>query len=158
VITAISGYELAKFLHVATVVVAFGAPFAYPFFVGLAERSAPQSVPGVLRAIVTSDRFLVTPGLLIVLVAGIWAMGELDVDASESWITVGFLAILALGGLIHGLYDPAARRAIAIAERDLAEGPELSPEYRALSARMNVIGGLEGAVVIVAVFFMVVKP
>jgi hypothetical protein len=47
---------------------------------------------------------------------------------------------------------------MALAERDLAAGGELSDEYRRISAQMARVGQLAGLIVAVTIFFMVVKP
>ena len=49
-------------------------------------------------------------------------------------------------------------RAVPTVERDLREGDELSAEYRALSHRIGLADLVAGIVVLVAAFFMVVKP
>jgi hypothetical protein len=85
-------------------------------------------------------------------------MAEGDWDASESWLTVGFIAIIVLFGLVHAYFNPRASKAIALAERDLGAGGELSDEYKALSRQMARAGQLAGLIVAVTIFFMVVKP
>ena len=56
-------YDLVLFVHVAAVVVAFGATFGYPFFQAVVERISPRSVPAMLRAMHMSSRYLVLPAL-----------------------------------------------------------------------------------------------
>jgi hypothetical protein len=60
--------------------------------------------------------------------------------------------------LVHAFFLPQGRKAVDIAERDLAAGGELSAEYRTVSARIARVGQLAGLIVVVAIFFMVVKP
>jgi uncharacterized membrane protein len=158
VLATITAYFVGKFIHVLAVVLAFGPTFGYGFFVGFADTKAPAAVPAVHRAANMANLFLVTPGMIVVLAAGIYLMVKGDYDASESWITVGFIAIIALFGLVHAFFLPQGRKAVAIAERDLAAGGELSAEYRAVSARIARVGQLAGLIVAVAIFFMVVKP
>src|SRR5688500_7550191 len=68
---AIQVYDLVLFVHVTAAVVALGATFAYPFFQTVVERVSPRSVPAMFRAMHTSSRYLVTPGLFVVLAAGL---------------------------------------------------------------------------------------
>jgi len=158
VLAEITAYNVGKFIHVLTVVLAFGPTFGYGFFIGLADSTSPTSVPTVHRAVRMTNLFLVTPAMILLLAAGIYLMAEGDWDAGASWITVGFIAIIALLGLVHAYFNPRTSKAIALAERDLAAGGELSAEYQALSRQMARVGQLAGLIVAVAIFFMVVKP
>ena len=154
----ITAYGVGLFLHILAVVLAFGPTFAYGFFVATAERDDPRSVPTMLRAIQKVDRFLVQPGMLIVLIAGIYLLSKGNISASESWVSVGFLAIVVLFGLSHALFRPQTARALVLAEGDLESGDTLGPEYEAISKRLENAGKLAGLVVAVTIFFMVVKP
>jgi uncharacterized membrane protein len=157
-VTAITGYDIGKFVHVAAVIVALGIPFAYPLFTAIAESANPRSVPTVLRALRRNDFMIVTPGMVILLLAGIYMLADASISISESWVSAGFLAIILLFAIMHGVIEPAVRKAIGVAERDLGRGEELSDEYRGLSRRINNAGIVAGVVVLVATFFMVVKP
>jgi uncharacterized membrane protein len=155
---AITGYGIGVFIHVLAVVVAFGATFAFPVFVAAAERSAPQSLPTVLRGVITVDRMLVTPGMVVLLLAGLYLVADADISMGEPFISVGFLAIILLFGLSHGYLLPRTRQALALAERDLADGGELSAEYEAVSRQIERVGKIVTLIVVIAIFFMVVKP
>ncbi len=158
IVTAVTGYELGKFVHILAVIIAAGSPFAYPLFTGIAESTNPRAVPTVLRAARRSDFVIVTPALVVLLLAGLYLVGDASISLGESWVSVGLLAIILLFAVVHGLIEPAVKEAIGVAERDLAQGDQLSDEYRALSRRINNAGIVAGVIVIVAVFFMVVKP
>jgi uncharacterized membrane protein len=105
-----------------------------------------------------TNLFLVSPAMIVVLAAGFYLLAEGDISMGESWVTVGLVAIIVLFGLVHGFFNPRTRRAIELAERDLAAGGELSSEYRRISSQMARVGQLAGLIVAVAIFFMVVKP
>jgi uncharacterized membrane protein len=157
-LTAVTSYDVGKFIHVAAVIVALGAPFAYAPFTALAESANPRAVPTVLRAMRRVDFTIVTPGMVLLVVAGIYMLADASIRVAESWVSVGIAAIVVLFAIVHGAVEPAVKRAIAVAERDLDQGGELSTEYRALSRRINLAGLVAGIVVLVAAFFMVVKP
>jgi uncharacterized membrane protein len=154
----ITAYAIGKFVHVLAVVVAFGPTLGYPIFTAVAQRSAPRSVPAVLRAIIRADRFLVTPGMIVLLIAGMYLLGEGNVPGGEAWVSVGFVAIVALFAMSHAFFLPKSRQALEIAERDLTDGDTLSPEFGALSKRIAIGGQIATLIVVVATFFMVVKP
>jgi hypothetical protein len=107
-----------------------------------------------------TSRYLVVPGSLVVLASGTyltldgWAFDEL-------FVVVGLVVAIALVLLGALVFDPLERRLLALAERDVAAGRgdvELSEEYRALSRRFAAAGTAASLLVLVAVFFMAVKP
>jgi uncharacterized membrane protein len=151
------GYKFALFLHVLAVVVAFGPTFAYALFSAVSQKY-PRATPALLEGIQRSDRYLVTPGMVILLLAGIYLLADGDWKTSEAFISVGFVAIFVLFGLQHGFFTPQVRRAREIAERDLESGDELSEEYVALAQRIGKVGSIAGLIVVVTIFFMTYKP
>jgi uncharacterized membrane protein len=152
------GYKIMLFLHLLAVVLAFGPTFGYGFFVAVAEGSAPRSVPTVLRGVQMVDRFLVQPGLIVLLLAGIYLLADGPWEMSDAFIGVGFLAIIVLFGLSHGFFRPQTAKALELAERDLGSGDTLSAEYEAVSERLANVGKLAGLIVVVTIFFMAYKP
>jgi uncharacterized membrane protein len=157
-LATITGFSIGLFIHVLAVVLTFGPTFGYGIFIGVAEQSAPRSIPAVLRGIQQTDRFLVRPGLIVVLLAGIYMLIDVDIPASESWVTVGFVAIVVLFGMAHGFFRPNTAKALELAERDLAAGETLGAEYAAVSKKLENGGKLAGLIVAIAIFFMVVQP
>lgn len=152
-------YKIALFLHVLAVVVAFGPTFGYGFLFSVAPNY-PRAVPAILAGIQKIDRYLITPGMIVVLLAGIYMIVASDDawESSEAFITVGYIAIFALFGLEHGFFVPQTRKAKELAERDLEKGDSLSPEFEALSQRIGQVGGIASLIVVVTIFFMTYKP
>jgi len=157
-LATITGFSIALFIHVLAVVLAFGPTYGFGFFTAVAERTAPRSVPAVMRGILTIDRYLITPGLVVILLAGIYMLIDEHISAGESWVTIGFIAIVVLFGMAHGFFRPNTRRALELSERDLAGGDTLSPEYEAISKKLENGGKLAGLVVAITIFFMVTQP
>lgn len=154
-----SGYKIALFLHILAVVLAFGPTFGYGLFFSVAPQY-PRAVPAILAGVQRCDRYLVNPGMIILLLAGIYLMAASDSvwDGSDAFIVVGFIAIIGLFGLQHGFFQPQVRKAKELAERDLESGDTLSPEFEAISQRLGQVGTLAGLTVVVTTFFMVYKP
>jgi uncharacterized membrane protein len=157
-LASITAYGIGKFIHVLAVVLAFGPTYAYPVFAAVAQRLDPRSVPTVLRGIVKSDQIFVVPGLIVLLIAGIYSQAEGNWEGSEAWLSVGYTAVLILLGMTFLFFRPQTRRALEIAERDLADGDGLGPEFEAISKRIALGGQIASLIVIVTIFFMVVKP
>jgi hypothetical protein len=152
-------YKIALFLHVLAVVLAFGPTFGYGILFSVLP-SYPRATPALLAGIQRIDSYLVTPGMVVVLLAGIYLIVASDDawDGSEAFITIGFVAIIALFGLQHGFFRPQTAKAKELAERDLKSGDTLSEEFEALSQRLGTVGPIAGLIVVVTIFFMSYKP
>jgi uncharacterized membrane protein len=152
-------YKIALFLHILAVVLAFGPTFGYALFFSLAPQY-PRATPAILSGVQRCDRYLVNPGMIVLLLAGIFLLVSSDHvwKASDAFVSVGFLAIIVLFGLQHAFFQPQVRKAKELAERDLQAGDTLSPEFEALSQRIGQVGTLAGLIVVVTIFFMTYKP
>lgn len=151
------GYKIALFLHILAVVLAFGPTFGYGFFMSMTPQF-PRATPAILAGIQRVDRYLVQPGMFVLLLAGIYLLADGPWEASDAFVSVGFLAIIALFGLSHGFFRPQTSRARELAERDLRSGDELGPEFEAVAQRLSQVGMVAGLIVAVTVFFMAYKP
>jgi uncharacterized membrane protein len=151
------GYKFALFLHILAVVLAFGPTFGYGFFFSVAPQY-PRATPAILTGIQKVDRYLVNPGMIVLLLAGIYLLADGPWEGSDAFISIGFLAIIVLFGLQHGFFGPKVREAKALAERDLQAGDTLSAEFEELGARIGKVGTLAGLIVVVTIFFMAYKP
>lgn len=152
----ITGYSIGLFIHILAVVLAFGPTFAYGIFFSVLPQY-PRATPALIEGIQRVDRYLVNAGSIVVLLAGIYLMVEGSWDG-ESWITIGFVAIIALLGLQHAFFRPQTARAKELAERDLKAGDTLSAEFEEISRRLGTVGSVAGLIVVVTIFFMTVKP
>src|SRR6478752_239771 len=153
------GYKIGVFLHILAVVLAFGPTFGYAFFFSVAPQY-PKATPAIMAGVQKVDKYLVNPGMIVLLLAGIGLLSASDGawDGSDAFVVVGFIAIIALFGLQHGFFQPQTAKAKALAERDLEKGDDLSPEFQAIAQRLGQVGPLAGLIVVVTIFFMAYKP
>jgi len=152
-------YKVALFLHIVAVVLAFGPTFGYGFFFAVVPKY-PRAAPAVLEGIQKVDRFLVNPGMIVLLLAGIYLLIASD-DAwsgSDAFVTVGFIAIIVLFGLQHAYFQPKVRQLKEIAERDLEKGDTLSAEFESIGDQVGKVGTFAGLIVVITIFFMSYKP
>src|SRR3954452_19949511 len=142
------GYKIALFLHVLAVVLAFGPTFGYALFMSVAPPH-PRATPAILTGIEKCDKYLVNPGMVVLLLAGIGLLTASDGawETSDAFVAVGIVAILALFALQHAFFQPQTRRAKELAERDLKAGDTLSDEFEALGQRIGQVGALAGVIV-----------
>jgi uncharacterized membrane protein len=152
-------YKIALFLHALAVVLAFGPTFGYALFFSVAP-TYPRATPAILAGVQKCDKYLVNPGMVVLLLAGIYLLVASDdaFETSDVFISVGFVAIIALFALQHAFFQPQVRKAKEMAERDLRSGDTLSDEFEAVGQRIGQVGTLAGIIVVVAIFFMTYKP
>jgi uncharacterized membrane protein len=154
---AIAFYDVVLAIHVMAVVIAFGATFAYPAFVPWLRRAHPEAMPAVHDSRDRLGRLVMTPGMGVVLAAGIYLASKADAW-SESWVTVPLVILVLIGALGGMFFAPNERRLGELARRDLAAGATFSEEYEALFARVSAVGLATCGLVLIAIFFMVAKP
>jgi hypothetical protein len=156
-VVAVTFYQVVLAVHIMAVVVAFGVMFAYPLFVGIGRRIDPRGLPFFHRAQQKIVGRLITPGLAVVVIAGIYLAAKLQAF-SAFYVQWGFIAAIALGGLASGYLAPRESRLAELAERDLAAGGgTLSSEYDALSHQVSSVGGLASLLVLATIFVMTVQ-
>lgn len=158
---ATSLYEVVLAIHIMAVVVAFGVTFAYPILFTLVVRHNPREAPLLHRIEYTVERLLVNPGLLLVILAGIYLASK-GHHWSEFFVQWGLAVAIVIGGLVGAVTIPASKRAEQLAARDLGAGDgeaiEMSTEYRAVVRRLWIVGGLMSTLVLLTILFMVIKP
>jgi Predicted integral membrane protein (DUF2269) len=158
---AASAYEIVLAVHIMAVVVAFGITFAYPIMFAVTARHGARSLPLMHRIEYTIERFLINPGLLLVLAAGIFLASD-GHHWSEFFVQWGIAAVIVIGAFLGAVMIPTAKRAEQIAERDIvAAGPgdlQMSAEYQALARRLATVGSLLSLLVLITILFMATKP
>lgn len=178
--TAASFTDFVLGVHILSVVVAFGATFAYPLIFGAARRADPSVMPwlfGVMRRI---DRFIVNPGLALVLIAGIVLASE-EHAWSHFFVQWGIGAVVVIGALVGSFMIPREGKLAEVATRDLAampsgaggggaggggagggaiagSAPAWSPEYYKLLRQVSIGGAVLDLIVVLTIFVMAVKP
>jgi Predicted integral membrane protein (DUF2269) len=158
---AVTFYDVVVWLHVTSVVVGFGATFAFGIYMALAIGKYPRSVPAVLEAQTTISRTTVTIGGGGILVTGIYLVAD-RWDFSDFFVAWGIVAIIVLLGLVHGFFLPHDRRALAAARRDIDSAPgdqvEFGEEFNRESAASARMGPVAGLIIVVTIYVMVAKP
>jgi uncharacterized membrane protein len=158
---AASLFDWILAVHIMAVVVAFGVTFAYPIMFAVAARSDPRSLPLMHRIEYTVERLLLNPGLLVVILAGIYLASK-GHYWSQFFVQWGLAAAIVIGGLVGGVMIPTGKRAEAAAGRAVAAAGDgavqLDGEYQALVRRLTLVGSLLSGLVLVTILFMAVQP
>jgi hypothetical protein len=162
-VSAVAFQDLVLAVHILGVVVGFGVTFAYPIFFGVGARLEPSAMPWFFRMMQLLTRQLIYPGLLIVLVCGIYLAAK-EHQFSAFYVQWGFFAVIAIGATEGGVMAPRVRKLIEVSARDLAAAAapaesrssafSFSADYRAAFRQLSIAGALQAAIVVLTVFFM----
>jgi hypothetical protein len=154
-----AGYKIALFFHVVAVVVALGPTFGYGVMFSVLPKY-PRAAPALIAGMRKTDRLLVNPGMLLLLIAGIVVLATSGSvwKGSQFFIVWGFLAIIALFGIQHGFFGPQMAKLQEIADRDLAAGDGFSAEFETTSQKIAQVGAATGILVVLTIFIMSYKP
>lgn len=148
--------EAVLAIHLIGVVVAFGVTFSYPVFALFGSRDR-RSMPTLHRAQAAISRMVITPGLLVILIAGIVLASD-EHQWKAFFVQWGIGAVIVLMGAEHALILPRERKLAELAERDVqaAGGGEVrwSAEYDAVFRQTGIIGAVLDLIVIVTIFLM----
>ena len=126
-------------------VVALGPTFGYGVFFSVAAE-IPARRAGPDRGMRRVDRYLVNPGMIILLIAGIVLLADSSIGGSKLWsgsdffIVWGFIAIIVLFGVRHGFFAPRMAQLQEFAERDLDAGDTLQRRVRGDAETIAQVG------------------
>jgi hypothetical protein len=160
VLLAVAFYEVVIALHILAVVIAFGATFAYPVIFAVAGKQ-PRALPVVYRAIHAISQRVISPGLALVVIFGIYLASKLHLWSS--FFVQWGLGVAIVIGAVEGMFlGPREKRLVAVAEADIAAaGPDgevrQSAEHASLARSVGVVGALMDLLVVVTIYFMVTR-
>ena len=159
VAATVTFYSVVVFFHIAAVVIGFGPTFAYGAYMATAQSEGGQAIPLIGRTIVFWDRTVNTAAMTLILLTGIYLASDGPYGTGSFFISWGFVAIVILFALTHAFFIPRTRRAVELAERDLAAPDgKLSAEFEALSGQLAKVGIAAGLLVILTIYVMTAKP
>ncbi|HWE11585.1 MAG TPA: hypothetical protein VG325_19720 [Solirubrobacteraceae bacterium] len=150
-------------VHILAAVVGFGIVFAFPVLFAVAGRTDPGVIPWLLRARQSAGRYLVNPGLLVVVLAGIYLASD-EHQWSRFYVGWGIIAAIVIGAIEGAVVIRRAGALATLAERDLAAtavpaggrrtSATWSPEYATGLRRFSTAGNVMALIVVVTVFLM----
>jgi uncharacterized membrane protein len=149
----VSLFEVVKFVHILSAIVAVGFNLSYGVLIARAARE-PEHELHVLRTVKVLDQRFANVGYAFLLATGIWMVSISPYEITELWILIA-LVLYVLATLIGILvYAPILRRELSLLE---TEGPS-SEEYVKLRERAVRLGVTLSLIVVGIVFLMVTKP
>jgi uncharacterized membrane protein len=155
-----TSYRILLFLHVVTVLIAFGVTFAWPFLQAAAERAGTGQTKFALRLMRRVDDMVTGPGAILTLLFGVGLIFN-DItgysDDMPAWLelSLGLFIIIVIVAVA------VQRRTVGRAMEVLASVPDSDPlpdSYRPLSKQMQRVGGAMALGVLFITFLMTYKP
>jgi hypothetical protein len=144
-------------LHILSVVAAFGVVFAYPIFMTIGARLDPGAMPWFHRMQQAVSRWLIGPGLLLVVIFGVILASKYHAWHAF-YVQWGIGAAVVIGGLEGMFMIPREGRLADLARRDLEAQPGTvvtrSAEYQAVFRQVAFGGMALNLIVILTVYFM----
>jgi uncharacterized membrane protein len=153
---AASLYDFILAVHIMAVVIAFGFVFALPVVYMVAVKHDPRSLPILHKIEYTVERLIINPALLVLVLAGIYLASK-GHYWSQFFVQWGLAAAVVIGAALGSVMIPTAKRAEEAAKLAFGAAGE-SAEYQALARRLNIVGSALGALVLLTILFMAVKP
>jgi hypothetical protein len=153
---AVAFSQVVLAVHIAAVLVAFGVVFARPLMVILSERIDRRAMPWLHRIEQALGRWLVNPGLTLVLAAGVVLAAD-EHKWHSFFVQWGLGVVVVLGALEGSFLIPQSGKLAELAERDLATGEAAwSDEYRQRRQRLTAVSTLMSVLVLITVYLMTV--
>ncbi len=157
-LVAVALSEVVLALHIISVVIAFGATFAYPVLLGVVTKSDTRALPALYRALHAISQRVIMPGLAAIVVFGIYLASHLHLW-STFFVQWGLGVAIVIGAVEGAYLGPRERRLVEVADQDLAaagDGPVTpSAEHDSLVRRIGAIGALMDLLVVLTIYFMV---
>jgi hypothetical protein len=158
---AVTFYNVVVWLHITSVVVAFGPTFAFGIYFAVGARKYPRSIPAILETQSVIQRSMTTIGGILILLTGFYLAGKAW-DFSDFFIVWGIIAIVVLLGLVHAFFLPNDARALSVAKQEIdqAGSGEYTPskKFMDISNRSARMGPIAGLIVILTIYVMAAKP
>ena len=148
---AVRFYDVVLWIHITSVVVAFGVLFAYPLFLALSARAPFADRAAIHRVQVAFSKRVTGPAIGVVLIAGIYLATDAKVW-DQGWVPTGFVLLLIIAGLGATVLRRGEERLIATAEA-ADEGA-----YAAAVGSVRTWTWIEIVLIVIAIFDMTAKP
>jgi hypothetical protein len=154
-------WQVILTIHILAVVISFGLVFAWPLLSVLEKRLDARAVPGLHRVQWTLHMRVSAPGLVVVVVAGIYLASDLHVW-SDFFVGWGIAAAIAIGAIGGAYLSPREKKLAGLADAELASrggGSEVawSPEYLAVRRQAEFARTLQAVIVVLTILFMTLQ-
>jgi uncharacterized membrane protein len=152
--SAMSLYQIIKFVHVFSVIIAVGFNFSYIVWM-VKGKMEKEHLIFALRGIKFMDGKVANPCYGIILISGFSMAYIADYNIlSVTWIFYPLILFGIMGILAFGLYSPTLKKQIVMLENNGMD----TPQYKAIERRQMLLGGVLFALSVAIIAIMVIKP
>ena len=154
-------YKTLLFLHILGVfLIVGGAAIATALGIKASKTRYTRTIAELSRLSIVAERYVITPGALLALFAGLKLVHELGFDYGAGWLVASYVlwaTAITIGWAILGRHSARINRH---ATQLVADGVEESDELqKEAAAPVGMIFGLGQNLILLAfIYLMVVKP
>ena len=149
-----SFYQIVKFVHVFSAIIAVGFNFSYIVWL-VKGKMQKEHLLFALNGIKLMDDKVANPCYALSLITGFAMTYYAGYNILEvSWILYPIILFSIMGILAFLVYSPTLKKQIAVLEKLGSD----SPEYKAIEKRQLLVGVILFALAISIVAIMVIKP
>ena len=152
-------FQVLLALHILAAVVFVGNIITAAFWKVRADRSGNlETIAITARSLLQADYVFTAPGIVVLLITGIWMVGLSDwARFQEPWLGGSFVLLIVTGIIWLAVLLPQQRRMVRLAQEG-ADAGALSPEYRRAGRIWSMFGGVATLLPVLILFLMVFKP
>ena len=152
-------FRILLAIHILAGVIFMGNIITAAFWKARADRSGSlETIALTTRAVLQADYMFTGPGIVLLLVTGIWMVGLTNwARFQEPWLGSSLVLLIVTGIIWTGVLLPLQFRLARLAREGTANGA-LDPSYRRASRQWAIFGGIATLLPVVILFLMVLKP
>ena len=151
-------YALLKTLHVLSVVLFLGNIVTGVFWKLHGDRGDLRARAVALDGVIRSDRWFTLPGVIAIVVTGVWLAMTLKYPLLRTAWIFWALILFGVSGLMFQFFVAPLQRKMLANVRAGIDGDWNESEYRRLSRAWQWSGAVATLAPVIAVFLMVMKP
>lgn len=154
-------YKTLLFLHILGVfLIVGGAAIATALGIKASKSVHARTIAALSGLSIIAERYVITPGAILALVAGSFLVHEVGYPFGQTWIVTSYVLWVIAMSIGWGILGRHSARVNLHAKRLIAEGVETSDELgREAAAPIGMIFGAGQNVILLAfIYLMVVRP
>jgi hypothetical protein len=147
-------YQIIKFIHIFSVIIAVGFNFSYIIWM-VKGKMEKNHLLFALRGIKFMDGKVANPCYGLILITGLTMAFIADYNIlTVTWIFYPLLLFGIMGVLAFAVYSPTLKKQIVMLEKEDMD----TPEYMAIEKKQMAVGGILFTLVVAIIAIMVIKP
>jgi uncharacterized membrane protein len=154
-------YKSLLFLHIFGVfLIVGGAAIATALGIKASKSVHSRTIAAFSGLSIIAERYVITPGAIIALVAGSFLVHQIGYDFNQAWIGASYVLWIVAMSIGWGILGRHSVRLNRHAKQLVADGVESSEELgREAAAPIAMVFGLVQNVILLAfIYLMVVRP